>query len=439
MLGAPFDALTDEEKIQFISDTRNIYDPIENEDASQYKLKLSRRPTYYETEFANNLETLLSTYRVIRITGDQADEIADVYIKDEFCGSIDPNAYIAYSEMSTDYLVDSVLSDDCCSLFRFITIHNKMHLHSAISWNIQSYRGRPALNIDAFCTNQIQGFKGGKTTLGHLLDACHLMGMREVLLDAVSTAVGAYSKMGFHLMGNMTKGVQPMRKQIPSDQHITLRQQTQAQTRPPLVKSNSVDKSLGALLDEFTSEYDMDSSKLNSLLDQYNETNVGSLELNQQVNDAVLTGKIIRAQNSVHNTKNAKNVQKEQERNLLQLTLNPERKRPFRVSSKLKGHQYELPGMAHALSDVSRKRPVYDDTGKELNPVFRRRALPRKKNLNQTPIVKNPRNRTATLSPNSATFKRPRIGGRRTKRPSRSRSSLRTKRTKRFNRRKHKK
>lgn len=76
----------------------------------------------------------------------------------------------------------------------FYFIKNENILHSTILFNVKE---DDCVYIDSFCVNQIKRLKGGKEILEEFTNIVKQDSFKKIQLDAISTAVEFYEKLGF--------------------------------------------------------------------------------------------------------------------------------------------------------------------------------------------------------------------------------------------------
>lgn len=101
-------------------------------------------------------------------------------------------------DMSTTYLVDSIDDATHFALFRVISYQTPKPsalVHSVITFTLKG----DYIEVDAFCVNNTQGFKGAGVLMNRLFDACIHAGIDTVKLKSIpnTPTLKYYEKMGF--------------------------------------------------------------------------------------------------------------------------------------------------------------------------------------------------------------------------------------------------
>jgi hypothetical protein len=127
-------------------------------------------------------------------------------ILDGFCGG----------EMSTGYLASSIRN----ARHNVLYFKNGENIHSVITYTVNM--ARQNIHIDAFCANQLLGYKYGYIIFNCLIEAGKILNFKTLDLDAVTTpaTINFYKKQGLVIVTpGIGLGVSFMRKRL--DQKTT--------------------------------------------------------------------------------------------------------------------------------------------------------------------------------------------------------------------------
>ena len=104
------------------------------------------------------------------------------------------NSFCFNAETTTGINTEGVIKnlDSYPAVFYFIK--NENILHSTILFNVKE---DDCVYIDSFCVNQIKRLRGGKEILEEFTNIVKQDSFKKIQLDAISTAVEFYEKLGF--------------------------------------------------------------------------------------------------------------------------------------------------------------------------------------------------------------------------------------------------
>jgi hypothetical protein len=137
----------------------------------------------------NQFSTLGYTY-ITKLSKIYSDIINILSTQDE-----DFNSFCFNAETEMGINTEGVVKklDFYPAVFYFSKDDTKI-LHSAILFNVREH---DTIYIDSFCVNQLKKLRGGSVVLEEFITIVKENGFKKIQLDAISTAVSFYERLGF--------------------------------------------------------------------------------------------------------------------------------------------------------------------------------------------------------------------------------------------------